>query len=122
MTSITKWRNSMTGFQRFFLLVVAAFLSSVPAFAQEKWTEHTLKLSPGQKPVQAMIKEMAWYAGNWIGDGFGGQSEEIWSPPKDGAMMGMYRHLKNGKPVFYELITMLEENGTLVMHLKHFNA
>jgi hypothetical protein len=64
---------------------------------------------------------MAWLAGHWTGDGLGGRSEEIWSPPDHGVMMGMYRHIKDDKPVFYELLTLVEERGSLVMRLKHFN-
>lgn len=36
--------------------------------------------------------------------------------------MGMYRLVKAGKPVFYELLTLVEEKGSLVLRLKHFNA
>lgn len=102
------------------LMVLIGSLS-LTAFAQERQTEHTLKLSPGQKPPAATIADMAWYAGHWTGEGLGGFNEEIWSPPRNGAMMGMYRMQKNGKTVFYELLTLLEENGSLVIRLKHFN-
>lgn len=36
-------------------------------------------------------------------------------------MMGMYRLIRNAKPAFYELCTIVEENGSLVLRLKHFN-
>ena len=36
-------------------------------------------------------------------------------------MMGMYRLVRDGKPVFYELLTLVEENGTLMLRLKHFH-
>jgi hypothetical protein len=29
--------------------------------------------------------------------------------------------IKNGQPVFYQLRTLVEENGSLIMRLKHFN-
>jgi hypothetical protein len=51
----------------------------------------------------------------------GGVSEEIWSPPAGGAMMGTYRLLKDGKPLFYEFLLLVEEGGTLNLKLKHFN-
>ena len=35
--------------------------------------------------------------------------------------MGMYRLIISGKPSFYEFIHLAEENGSLVMKLKHFN-
>ena len=63
------------------------------------------------------IEDYQWLAGSWIGDGFGGVSEETWSFPIDGTMMGMYRHHKDEKIVFYEFL-LLDETG---MRLKHFN-
>lgn len=61
----------------------------------------------------------AWLAGHWTGDGFGGVSEELWSPPSEnGTMMGVYRHHKgDGSLNFYEFLT-LDSTG---MKLKHFN-
>jgi len=35
--------------------------------------------------------------------------------------MGMFRLIKNGSPVFYELLTLVEHNGSLILRLKHFN-
>lgn len=64
---------------------------------------------------------MAWLAGTWTGEALGGLSEEIWSQPRDGVMMGMYRLTRKGKPVFYEILTLAEERGSLIIRLKHFN-
>lgn len=104
------------------VLLVAALLVSSTAYAQEKQTEHTLKLSAGQQAPPVTIAEMAWLAGHWTGNALGGLTEEIWSPPRDGVMLGMYRLVKNSKPVFYEILTLVEENGSLVIRLKHFDA
>ncbi len=62
------------------------------------------------------INNYSWLAGHWTGDGFGGVSDEVWSLPAGGAMMGVYRNIQDGKVVFYEFIT-LDETG---MKLKHF--
>ena len=61
----------------------------------------------------------AWLAGNWIGDGFGGTSEEIWTQPDaSGTMIGNYRHHKgDGSINFYEFM-VLDSTG---LRLKHFN-
>lgn len=104
------------------LLLITTLLFSLVTLAQEQLTENTLKLSPGKKSPTATIADMSWLAGHWKGEALGGVSEEIWSPPKDGMMMGMYRLIRNGKPVFYELLTLVEENGSLIIRLKHFNA
>ena len=68
-----------------------------------------------EKPLK--IHDYEWLVGHWKGDGFGGVSEEIWAPPIDGTMMGMYRHYKDGKLVFYEFL-LIDETG---LKLKHFN-
>jgi hypothetical protein len=100
---------------------VIAFLVAAPVLAQDKITERTFKLAAGAKPPAATLADMAWLAGHWTGEALGGVSEEIWSAPGAGAMMGMYRLIKNGKPVFYELLTIVEENGSLALRLKHFH-
>lgn len=64
------------------------------------------------------IENYNWLVGHWIGDGFGGVSEEMWAPAVDGVMMGMYRNVQDGKVNFYEFIN-LSANG---ISLKHFNA
>jgi hypothetical protein len=35
--------------------------------------------------------------------------------------MGMFRSLKGGAVVFYEFLTLVEDGGSLVLKLKHFN-
>lgn len=64
------------------------------------------------------INDYQWLSGTWVGDGFGGTSEEIWSPPSaDGTMMGVYRHHKgDGSLNFYEFM-VLDKTG---LRLKHF--
>lgn len=64
------------------------------------------------------IDDYTWLAGHWVGDGFGGISEEVWALPADGTMMGMYRHVKDGKLVFYEFL-LLDKDG---LRLKHFHS
>lgn len=102
--------------------VTCLALASLSAPAQEKLTENTFTAGAGATPPLATINDMAWFSGHWIGEALGGISEEIWSPPDSGSMMGMYRLIKDGKPVFYELLTLVEENGSLMLRLKHFNA
>lgn len=69
-----------------------------------------------EKPVFS-LENVQWLTGYWVGDGFGGTSEEIWSPAVDNAMMCMYRHTKDGKVTFYEFVHLTPEG----MKLKHFN-
>lgn len=108
---------------RWSVVAVVVVLMAVPAAkAQERQTENTWKLAPGATSPPATIADMAWLAGSWAGEAFGGAADEVWSAPAGGAMMGMYRLVKDGAPVFYELLTIVEEEGSLVLRLKHFHA
>lgn len=69
----------------------------------------------------ATIEDAAWLAGRWTGTGLGGQLEEVWSPPAGGQMVGHFRLLQDGKPVFYEFILLDVVESGLRMRLKHFN-
>lgn len=94
-------------------LAAADAVTPTPAF-------HARHLGEAKSPP-ATLDQVAWLAGHWVGEGLGGVSEEMWSPPAGGAMMGNYRLLKDGAPVFYEFLLLVEENGTLILKLKHFH-
>lgn len=91
------------------------------AQAAEQLTANTLRLEDGEASPPATIDEMAWLAGAWSGSGLGGENEEIWSAPRHGVMMGMYRMLKDEQPAFYEFLTLGETDGSLALRLKHFH-
>jgi hypothetical protein len=59
--------------------------------------------------------------GRWVGTYKGDPVEEQWSAARAGSIMGMFRWLRDGKPRFYELIVIHEEDGHPVMRFKHFN-
>lgn len=103
-------------------MIILTVSLSATAAAQEKKTENTLKLSAGQASPPATLKDMSWLAGRWTGNAFDGWCEEIWSPPRDGAMMGMFRLISNGKTMVYEIMTIVEEQGSIILRLKHFGA
>lgn len=108
---------------RIISLVLASLLLALGAIsltAQVKNTENTVKLAEGQTSPKATLADVAWLAGNWIGTGLGGVSEEIWSKPAGGAMMGVYRLIVDGKPVFYEMMWLIEQEDSIVLRLKHF--
>ena len=67
------------------------------------------------------IADFKWLTGNWVGDGFGGVSQEAWTEPTANSMIGVYKHYKDGKPTFYEFMTISEMDGKISLKLKHFN-
>lgn len=93
-----------------------------PAFSQTQYTLNTLKLDEGSIPQTAKIEDVAWIAGNWQGEAFGGIFQEVWSKPLGGSMMGMFKLVKDGKVSFCEILTISEESKCLILKLKHFNA
>ncbi len=67
--------------KRVALIFAAVLLMGSIGMAQQKSTEHTLKLGKGGRSEPASIEDVAWLAGNWKGEGFGGIVEEAWAPP-----------------------------------------
>ena len=93
-------------------LLLAAFASAQP---------ETRSLDPELGSPQARIEDVAWLEGHWSGQALGGIAEEIWSPATAHTMMGMFRHIDGDSVGFYEIFIISEENGSLVLRLKHFN-
>lgn len=98
-----------------FLTVIAVFIG-LNGRAQE-----VLKLSEGDEPGPATIRQLDWLTGYWRGTGLGGQCDELWMPATDSSMVGVFRYEKDGKIVFTEYMVIQEEGGSLVLSLKHFN-
>jgi len=78
-------------------------------------------LEEGQKPAKASIEEVNWITGHYQGEAFGGFIEEKWTDARAGAMMGSFRMLKEDQVKFYELMTISEEDESLVLRIKHFD-
>ena len=108
--------------KRVALIFAAVLLTGSIGMAQQKSTEHTLKLGKGGRSEPASIEDVAWLAGNWKGEGFGGIVEEAWAPPLGGTMMGMFRLVNDDKVNFYELMVLEESGGSLVLRVKHFSS
>lgn len=85
-------------------------------------SQHTLSLEAGIASPQASIEDVAWISGHWQGEAFGGITEEIWSPPMGNSMMCVFSLINDGKVDFYEIETITEEQGSLILRLKHFHG
>ena len=84
-------------------------------------TPNTFRLADGAPRPAARVAHLAWLAGKWTAEGLGGTIEETWSTANGGSMVGYFRLVKDGKPVFYEIMTLLEVEGSVEMRLKHLN-
>lgn len=90
---------------RYFLFVFSLFLS---------------QLAMAQKPAVS-IEDFSFLQGYWAGTGFGGQSEEVWMPPVDGRMFGIFKQSGDSELIFTEFLEIVETSEGFVLRLKHFN-
>jgi hypothetical protein len=56
----------VTNRRRLTTLAIALTMFSLPVSDQEKLTERTFRLKPGEKSPPAAIGDMAWLAGGWV--------------------------------------------------------
>ena len=104
--------------------MLTAFLCAVvslPLLAAEPRTEHTYQLADGEERPAATIEDASLLVGSWIGTAFGGRFETVWNPPSAGTMVGFFKLLSDEGVVFYELLLLSIEDGTLSLKVKHFN-
>ena len=67
-------------------------------------------------PAKAVIGDLAWLAGAWVGTRSSGSSiEERWSPPLGGAMLAVSRTVNtSGKMSAFEYLRIVERDSSLV--------
>lgn len=91
------------------------------AAAQTARTEHTFGLDDPDSRPPATLDDVAWLVGSWRGEAFGGTFEEVWNPPSKGSMVGFFKFMGDEAVGFYEILLLVEEEGTLNLKVKHFN-
>ncbi len=101
----------------FGLLVVLA----QSAAAQTQLTEHTYQLDTPENRPAATLDDVAWMVGNWSGEAFGSSFESHWNPESAGSMVGFFKLFNGDNVSFYELLLLVEEEGSLSLKVKHFN-
>ena len=89
--------------------------------AQSLRTEHTYQLDDSDSRPTATLEDVSWLVGSWSGEAFGSNFEEVWNPASAGSMVGMWKLLKDDQVVFYELMLLVEEEGSLSIKVKHFS-
>lgn len=78
----------------------------------------------GFESPAARLEQVDWLVGQWRGEGIGGApAMESWLPPTGDTMVGTFvQSTEEGGIRFTEHMYLMEEAGTLVLRLKHFNA
>ena len=109
--------------RQFYCVLLAAVLGVGSAAAQSQRTDHTYKLDNPEDRPAATLDDVGWLVGSWTGEAFGGSFEQVWSPPSAGSMLGMFKLLDgDGQVRFYELLLLVEEQGSLSLKVKHFDS
>lgn len=72
--------------------------------------------------TKVTINDFDFLVGYWEGTGFGGQSEEMWMPPRDGRMFGIFKQSSNSELQFSEFLEITSEGDSFVLRLRHFNS
>ncbi len=103
------------------LIALVAAASVGTASAQSAVTEHTVRLDDPEKRPPAALEDVSWLVGSWEGEAFGGTFEEVWNPPSKGSMVGFFKFMGDEAVAFYELMLLVEEEGSLSLKVKHFN-
>ncbi|MAB50063.1 MAG: hypothetical protein CMC05_15690 [Flavobacteriaceae bacterium] len=78
--------------------------------------------SQEKKILEPKLENIAWIAGTWHGEAFGGITEEIWSEPSGGSMMATFKLIVDEKVQFYEIEVIREIEDSLILQLKHFGS
>ena len=68
---------------------------------------------PKVTTVPATIAQAAWIGATWIGTSGTSTTEERWTPPASGAMLGMGRTLSGPQMSSFEFLCIVEREGTL---------
>ncbi|TVQ75090.1 MAG: hypothetical protein EA380_11580 [Phycisphaeraceae bacterium] len=84
---------------------------------------HADPQAPPAPPVPDPLADLAFLVGTWQGDMRGDFVEEIWSAPRAGAMMGMFRWVApDATTRMYEILTITHEDDQTILRLRHFSS
>jgi len=82
----------------------------------------TAAQSPAAPRGADRLHAFLWLAGQWRTEEGTQLSEETWSVPHGGSMVGMWRLVVNGAPRVIELLSLGVEGDAVVLRLRHFDA
>lgn len=70
----------------------------------------------------ATVDQLDWMTGNWAGMLGPNQLEENWIATEGGSIAAMVRMTGNGGTSMFEMITIEESEGSLVLHIQQWDA
>ena len=103
---------------KFLAITLSCFLF-LSCHAQQKLTENILQYEDHAN--DASIDTFKLLEGSWTGEGLGGQFDELWMPPRDQQMHGVFRLERDGKLVFTEYMSIMKDSIGYSMKIKHYS-
>ncbi len=79
-------------------------------------------IGDGQPPTASALQPLRFLSGRWVSDTPSELQEEIWTPVSGDSMIGSFRIVQRGRPVFYEFWVVEVDGHRPLLKLKHFNA
>jgi len=77
---------------------------------------------PDDPRPAASLADVAWLVGAWTGAMPEGPVESVFMSPRFGQMPVFVRATNKDGIIFYEIVTWVEMDGSLVLRLKHFTS
>lgn len=102
--------------KKYSYLLIVFLCGAATGFSQE-----VLRLKDVEAAGKGKLSDLAWMAGYWKGTGLGGDCEELWLPPVDSTMHGVFRFAEKGKTEFTEYMVIEQKDSTLSVKIKHFS-
>jgi hypothetical protein len=99
---------------------VALSLAGIMSLADVVWAGEALRESASPQAA-AKVEDLAWMAGDWQTTPGKMQSEEHWTQPAGGTLIGMSRTLAGGKTVFFEYLR-IEARADGIYYVAHPKA
>ncbi len=105
---------------RLLSLLLILCLGTTVCTAQTQLTENVYKIDSAASSGKASAEDFAMLVGHWTGTGLGGVCDENWLSPADNRMHGVFRLVKDGKIVFTEYMSILQDSAGWALKVKHF--
>lgn len=68
----------------------------------------------------ASLDAIAWLEGDWRGEAFGGEIQEVWLPAAGEMMHGVFRLVAGGRVRISEYLQITVEESGVIMRFAHF--
>jgi len=104
------------------LALLTASIAAIPYLRGEAPAACEVSPLPAAMVAETESHPLTFMTGHWIGEGLGGVVEEVWTAPRAGVMMAMFRSITKGRTAFYELVTVQEGRDGWEMRLRHFHS